>query len=879
MDPTPDAPNVTNAHDNHYQTEITRTPQSQITTTHSSSQLENNPTTPTDDSHEGSTLTFPTLNLDGSIDDLSAIACPPPTTPPAALTRKTKMPPSDMSESTSSLDEAEYDMLADAVSDVSNDERAETASITTTERGDGEMTPDESVLDFDEEQDNLTASETLHGTVDTLLAQQPTSNRDATQAEEQLLDSYLTDDLETPRQSAIRDRSSQQPQLRSTYYPSSGTFSSPNQSPGKSPIRVLFVSEPDVDDVEILRISKRLASCLSTTSTAAGQIDAVELPSPPDSPSETLQLLIVAGDLELLVARYIHTDDGQPSKLTKSTAPNLAIYYLSSGHACPISFDSAAQELAGLDVPNLTLAAPGIDVDALSPSIQARIHSSDMLLDNVEFYSAAKDDLRFELEYLLDGRLNNVNRLKPHQYHAQVMRKMANAVKKAVLDSREVISIFLAVLAGCFFVYTMLKPGFDPAVELAIRRAALSDALVDITNSTAVANTFNITHLLPIQPTAMNETYFQAQAPNHMVVSLPRKIKGRGFTSPSVWKMEDVRRNTLDHNITKLIDGVYHISIEPSQAHGMICAEVWLHNPIVMGQLCHNYGSKILQRMTYQNAGKELSKVVTKDVAVASQRVKTLKEKFELDVMAGASATKNMTTQLAVYVARDLQIIANTAVSVVTKISEESHGAVQRLNDQIRNDIQKGQAVVERGLLKLQDTAQKSLQKTSRFTKDLIPTRKGVGKSLSGARERAMTLKNKLQSLKSDTNSTSASKELSLRVKQFFNPTLRGKRAGSLKDIAKCLRAEDYRTCRRTQKKKAELVAKFEKQYAEAKEKSAKTGKKASGVAKVPEKEVRVLQQDDPAKHMRHGTRGVLPSAQSIRVPGKEKKKDGKKKQ
>jgi hypothetical protein len=231
----------------------------------------------------------------------------------------------------------------------------------------------------------------------------------------------------------------------------------------------------------------------------------------------------------------------------------------------------------------------------------------------------------------------------------------------------------------------------------------------------------------------------------------------------------------------------------------------------------------MLLRQTYEKASMELSKAVNKDVAVASQRVKSLKEKLGLELTAGAVATKNVTTQLAVYVARDLQIFAHTAVSVFGKISDEGQGAMERLNDRIRRDVHNGLAQAEIGLHKLHEGVQKSLQTTSQFTKDLMPTKKMIGESLSGARQRALDFKNRLSDLKKDTNSTSATKELSLRVQNFFKPSEKGKRAGSLRDIASCLRAEDYRACRREQRKKAKAVSAY---------------KPPSALAKLPEPDV-----------------------------------------
>jgi hypothetical protein len=85
----------------------------------------------------------------------------------------------------------------------------------------------------------------------------------------------------------------------------------------------------------------------------------------------------------------------------------------------------------------------------------------------------------------------------------------------------------------------------------------------------------------------------------------------------------------------------------------------------------------------------------------------------------------------------------------------------------------------------------------------LPPTKQALRNGLIASRKKALNLKNRVTGQKKEANSTSATKELSLRLQNFFSPTEKTKRAGSLPDIARCIGAEDYLACRREQRKAA----------------------------------------------------------------------------
>ena len=155
---------------------------------------------------------FPTLKSDGSLSDV--IAGSPPThlnyTPPAALSTlgaKMRAQEAAMAGSVDTLADGQYDMVDD-LSEMSDNDN-DTASLPSTDHhtseDEGQMTPEDgSVGDVNEtnvEADNLI--DFGDGSV-VDLAKTLTLKQQRTAEENKLLESYLNDDLETPRQSTLR---------------------------------------------------------------------------------------------------------------------------------------------------------------------------------------------------------------------------------------------------------------------------------------------------------------------------------------------------------------------------------------------------------------------------------------------------------------------------------------------------------------------------------------------------------------------------------------------------------------------------------------------------------------------------------------------------
>lgn len=758
---------------------------------------------------------------------------------------------SDTSDSTSSLDEVQYDMIDDA-SDFSNDDR-ETASLASTERGDERMTPEESVVDVDEDRDTLASSTTLHASFKNIPRANPTEIDEETRAENELLDSYMNDTLETPRQSLIRGFGVDQSPTRRSGADEEATHLSHYLK--QKPLRVLFVSQRDVSNDDVARVCQHLASSFATWSGAITASKPVRLPLPPSGSPNAPSMHIIAGEVELIVENcvyaletpalgsnrtpfYIRVGSEERTAIysrnendrRRVEAPDLVIYYFPTDPNFP-AWVRCVQRALRSSAMSVTIAASEVELDGLSNGTQNVAYPSDVVMSNWEFYDGDANDLGEKIAVPLAQRAETMSEskaiLEREERDSRAVPRKVNMKKLLILFQ---VILFLAFIG--YVGYTDLK---NPANELAVRRAALSQTLVEATNNTKAPEVFNVEHLLPEHRNATHPVLCSGSAPT-VVVSLPPKKNGRGFSIPTYWKAQRSKGQAVEHNATMLIDGVYALTMPSDLAHGDIVVNFLLKDPPLNGTCHFKLGNKALQQRFYEKVTTEVNKVINEEVAMFSLVAKSLKETLTLDLPAGAAASKNMTTQLALYAARELQLFAHTGVSLFEKIGQEGPGAMSRLSERITRDARAGAAHTQRWLQKLYKVGEKSLQSTSHLTKELIPAKKSLHDSLSGARERALSIKHRFTGLKRETNSTSATKELSLRLQNLFKPSEKAKKAGSLKDIAACVRAENYRACRREQMNKAKALAAYQPPGALAKVpevdvvKTAKKEREAKGV-------------------------------------------------
>ncbi|KAK5137329.1 hypothetical protein LTR08_000299 [Meristemomyces frigidus] len=337
----------------------------------------------------------------------------------------------------------------------------------------------------------------------------------------------------------------------------------------------------------------------------------------------------------------------------------------------------------------------------------------------------------------------------------------------------------------------------DPILETGIRREALLSAFDKLTNSTDATKILKLDHLVPM-PTATSSnflgqnmygmpyaSYFQGAAPNHIIISLT-KVPGQLFhPSPKAVRVHKGGRDIL-YNQTSLITGVYDLAIDLADAYGVVDVQMLTKNPSMNFSMSYNFGKKMLQRKTYENVGTELSKSVTKDLVVARDVAKSLSEKLRLEISAGAVATKNVTTQLVVYMARDLQIFTHTAASFLGKIGQASNNTTAA----IRKDL----VLATSDLVAFGRSVKESVSNCSQAAKALVPSKKIVLAPLKLSSQRAVGFKQKLLGSKKVVNNISASKELSTYFHDLFKTA---KKPSKLRDIARCLRARDYGACRK----------------------------------------------------------------------------------
>jgi len=331
----------------------------------------------------------------------------------------------------------------------------------------------------------------------------------------------------------------------------------------------------------------------------------------------------------------------------------------------------------------------------------------------------------------------------------------------------------------------------SPVVETSLRKEVLTLALGNALNCTDVSKAINLDHLLPTPsatstgifgqalystPTAVT---FDTALPNHVVFSLPKKHLH--YPTPRSVRVHRGGRE-LAHNCTKLIDGVYDVTIDPTQAYGSITVEMETKNPVHNVTAEHNFGNKMLQRKTYEHAGTELSKSVNKELTVLTKAARSLREAVGSELSAGAAATKNVTAQIVHHVATDLIALANSATSMVGKVGQGCNQTAVA----IRKDLMTVQKDVVKFTKQTLHTPLKMSMDHARGFRDKV-----VGRSKSAANSTTAV------------STTSFTKELSTYFHSLVKPLKPMKKPRKLTDVARCLPAKDFAACRKAQKAKS----------------------------------------------------------------------------
>jgi len=718
-------------------------------------------------------FSFPTLSPDGSVDNLST--SPSPAADPTSLTTRLNMAENDMSDSTSSLEDGSYEMVTyDDASDVSNDDH-ETASLASSEHNMSEDVVDvleEPASTADEAEGTQPRSTGLtdHLTTDifgNISEQELRAAAEAQELEEEN-DSFLSEDLETPRQStlspALVDELFRQTQLPSP--PKSPASAA--KAPSEGLRRVLFISNRTVPEAEKNAICVKLTSCLAGAHDT-GRCRVTKLPETPSGISPINATTFGHGDVEINVKHCIGVDDKPgPEYHSRKFAlhildadeefssvytvggrrkpdfksPDLAVIYLSNLQESSIWLSKADSAMHMLNVPVMVIYSPAV----------GKVHRglrSDYLMN--EFLQADHAVLQRKLKSMLgEGVVEATPEMSTSPKKAMKVKVRESNGPFAGLVQKMAFLLFV-ILPTIFGAWHMQFAVQDPIAQAEIRREALTSALTKVTNCTNVTKTFNAEHLVPL-PTIVNKnffgqqkydmpyaSYYQGAAPNHIVVSLTRRPGKVWYPTPKHVRVSKSGRD-IPYNQTLLIDGIYDLTINPAEAHGLVDVNMLTKSPNMNFSMSYNFGNRMLQRQTYHKASTDISKSVTKDLTVARKAAQSFTEKLQLELTAGATATKNVTKQLALYAARDLQLFGNTASA--------------KINDTLIG-ITKDVAKFQNELVALSKSMQKLMTSTGQVAKAL--PKKAIVDPLKLSRERAVGFRQKFFSRRKSSVTSSLS--------------------------------------------------------------------------------------------------------------------------
>ncbi|KAK5167691.1 uncharacterized protein LTR77_007390 [Saxophila tyrrhenica] len=751
----------------------------------------------------------------------------PTTTPtqPAALTAAGAQlaMSASMSSSSTSLADSNYDMLDDA-SEFSNDDR-ETASLPSEqhdESDEGAMTPEDSgsVVDVEEEHaDDIDDSEPTavpEGSFETLPGGQQLEEEDI--KENALLDSY---ELETPRQSVMHRGGA--PLL-------SDSYTTTSTDTDRITFNVLFVSKhASSEETEtMVALSKKLAASLSTSAAPANQLEFQVLTTPlPTATSNNAPsvLLVRFREVEILVqhctraeeqatptASYHLVLEGLDRKRytyvygtgQKIPNPDLAVIHLGTSDA-PHWFTIVKKAMACDYVPVVVLEG---NRRGFGPRSQQEVEEakegSHLFLNNTievggktvqrEIRNLLKSKLPFrkelETEAPASANTQGIKAFNPFAYFSTTP-----------WDFRALFGLvaMLAFLQITGHFWPALNAPLYAEESLDSRRDALSSALTPIDTSAS----FNISHLLPSSAVLQgmyegftSEARSQGAAPNHIIISLPKPLNGRHYLQPYDIAVYKAAGRGIDFNLTQLIDGVYDVTVDPVEAYGQVTVNMLVKKAPLNITTSHTFGKRPIHRTTTA-----MAKTLTKDISVARQRLQGLKQKFGVELSAGAAATTNVTSEIALYAVRDVQAYVNTAATAFGKVYNSTQDISTRFRSTLHRSSHNAAVDVQTGVQQAKHNAQLSLTAVKDLISYPFPSKKSLHDGLVASRTKALGLKQRLSGARKEfAKSTSAGKELSLRLQNLWSPTEKTKRAGSLKEIAQCVGKEDYVKCRREQR-------------------------------------------------------------------------------
>ncbi|KAK5109296.1 hypothetical protein LTR62_007170 [Meristemomyces frigidus] len=690
----------------------------------------------------------------------------------------------NMSDSATSFADSQYDMVDD-LSDISNDDH-DTASLVSDEglegREEGELDEEVEVLQEDGEEQDVTEA-TVRG------LQRPQAVHDPT---DRLIDSYLSEDLQTPRQSVTTDA------LKPAQ--TSKAFGAPSVSHN-----VLFVAGHDMPEAEKTQICAKITSAMAG-SPDASTVSVTILPPPPTTIAQKSAITYRDGDVSL----HFHSCTDVKVGAYEEAKHDLQEYRFSLFHAdrmfsCCHKLKNLTEDVLG--TPSLTViydtplyTDPSEQrKDWVCTALQAvksfgtpvliiRDSAADALLPTYDLY--AEELLATEnkeLKILLSSKSERgLERSTSSTYTMPTPQDAWNEIWKNAAKIRLtgfdflMVGVYVLVISMIVQVPSMINQHLSSSLlaETTVHRDVLSLYLDNLANATGATHSVNATYLVPEpvqtstnflgikQYSSLNDTRFGVVEPNHLIVSLPRD-----FFVPS-FSLEAIRGAAkVIVRGTSIVGSIYDIVIPPEEAHGNFGIFVPFSSRGEVTYIEHNFGNRMLQRRTYEQARTDLNNVVSKDLAIARDTAKSFRERMEIEVKAGSAATRNITTQLAVQMTRDLAIVVKAAGSAISRIDQYMNSTAALIIKDVGH--------LQASFADLGASIRNSFSAARNSTADELPTKKLITEPLKLSHERAVGFRQKLfggaAKSKEETVNFAETKELSVRVKDWMISLVRPK--------------------------------------------------------------------------------------------------------
>lgn len=679
------------------------------------------------------TLTFPKLESDGSLPDLREARSRSLRYPssPTSLSSSRVIPRiagnMDVEGSVTSLEDSTYDMIDD-LSEVSTSDGRETASIASSDRNvsddEGEMTPEEDDGDGIDIEINTGSVGDLAGTL-RCRAEQSTAEAN------RIMDSYMTEDLETPRQSLLHPSSSS---TETTSAPTTGSGPPSSEAAEKPPINLqvlLYCLNASEGPRVAPRIGSRLAACLGSGQSGAGEV--VMLPPTPDDTQGSL--LCRYGNMNITIEPVDYRASNPSTILIpKRKEVDLIAMYLSDFEDAPLDFvDGVANATHRYAAWTLVITKTEAERKCMD-----NLYGGDMLVDEKMLFSLEQDEeMRAGLQYICRNPLTQQGWKGPSTLPKK-SEDFKSALPAWVQGSPTLWRLAAGALLLAFFmpsVFTSYKLYSNwSVVGIEEQRKLLSASLQSWTNSTGDMSR-TVSYILPLDRYAPPRSECIVWPPDGVVMVV---VDDHGTPAKEFVGTEVVRlpNHYLTSNTTFLADGIYGIKIPAEEAYGVVQFTAVFGKPVIHAHSTHDFGRQALQRGTYIKAGADLTGAINKDITIARKAAKNLTDRIGLELTAGVAATQNVTSQLAVRMTRDMQVFAGNAVELFGKAASQSLDKVEQINKDL--------VIARKDLIKRADDVKKSLATTAHSIKDLIiPSKKIVTEPLKTSRDRARDFQNR----------------------------------------------------------------------------------------------------------------------------------------